>query len=170
MAEHQLSEVIEQVDDITQTVWATLFDAPMVARSPDDPALPRAARSITACVQITGPHDAVVTVMCATELGRKVAAKFFDVPEADATLDEVRDAMGEIANMVGGNLKGLLPGPSRLSLPAVTEGADYTTDIRGTKELRAFAYVAEGAIFKVTVFERLETRHSIPAARPSQHA
>jgi chemotaxis protein CheX len=168
MTAHDLSEVIGQVDDITQSVWGTLFDTPLDARAPDDASLSGAKRTITACVQITGPQDSVVTVTCATELGRKIAARFFDIPKDDASLDEVRDAMGEMANMIGGNLKGILPGPSRLSLPAVTEGADYTTDVPGTTVLRVFTYVAEGSTLSVTVYERLEKKHSIPAARPSR--
>jgi hypothetical protein len=35
----------------------------------------------------------------------------------------VRDVAGEVANMIGGNLKALLPEPCRLSLPKVTKEA-----------------------------------------------
>ncbi len=36
-----------------------------------------------------------------------------------ARLEDVADAFGEIANVVGGNVKAALPGPSGLSLPDV---------------------------------------------------
>ena len=34
----------------------------------------------------------------------------------------MRDAVGELANMVGGNIKALMPGSCQLSLPTVAEG------------------------------------------------
>jgi len=174
MSEHDLREIIDQVGDITQTVWTSLFDASLREVDPSSPTR-RPARTITSCVQIAGPCESAVTVECSTELGRRVASKFFDMPESDATLDEVRDAMGEIANMVGGNLKGLLPGPSRLSLPSVTEGADYTVDIRGAKELRRFCFLAGEEPLVVRVLEREDEsnwRHSQRpmSKRPSQNA
>jgi chemotaxis protein CheX len=35
---------------------------------------------------------------------------------------DVADAVGELANMIGGNIKSLLPGPSALTLPLVRLG------------------------------------------------
>ena len=40
-------------------------------------------------------------------------------PGALASTAEFCDACGEIANILGGNVKGLLPGPSVLSVPQV---------------------------------------------------
>ncbi|HVD28484.1 MAG TPA: chemotaxis protein CheX [Mycobacteriales bacterium] len=58
-----------------------------------------------------------------TRLARTAASAMFDRPAEALTDDEVADALGELTNMIGGNLKSLLPGPSRLSMPAVTVGA-----------------------------------------------
>jgi len=41
-------------------------------------------------------------------------------PQDPVEQDDVRDALGEIANVIGGNVKGLLPERSALSLPVVT--------------------------------------------------
>ena len=46
---------------------------------------------------------------------------------------EVVDALGEIANMVGGNVKSMLPGPSTLSLPSVVQGQ---LSVPGTRMVR----------------------------------
>jgi hypothetical protein len=40
-------------------------------------------------------------------------------PEADQ--GEIRDALGELTNMVGGNFKTLLKGDCKLSVPSVTD-------------------------------------------------
>ena len=44
------------------------------------------------------------------------------VAGGDLTIAVPRSRIGEIANMVGGNVKSMLPGPSVLSLPSVVQG------------------------------------------------
>ncbi len=48
-----------------------------------------------------------------------IASNMFDMSEDELTEAEIRDALGEIVNMVGGNLKGIVEGESSLSLPCV---------------------------------------------------
>ena len=45
----------------------------------------------------------------------------FAMSEEELSEAEIRDAVGEIVNMVGGNLKGIVEGDSALSLPCVGE-------------------------------------------------
>jgi len=42
------------------------------------------------------------------------------------TDEDVRDALGELANMLAGNLKSVLPSGVVLSMPSVIEGSDYS--------------------------------------------
>ena len=49
----------------------------------------------------------------------------FSVPEGELGDEDLRDALGELTNMVGGNIKTLLPGSEFISLPTVIEGSDY---------------------------------------------
>ena len=70
-------------------------------------------------------------------------------------LDRVRDAVGELANMIGGNVKALLPGPSRLSLPALIENADYQGIAQESRMQSRQAFSCEGEPFLVTLFEKL---------------
>jgi len=45
----------------------------------------------------------------------------------------VRDALGELANMLAGNLKSVLPSGVVLSMPSVIEGSDYSLRICGKR-------------------------------------
>jgi CheY-specific phosphatase CheX len=47
--------------------------------------------------------------------------RLMGVPKPTSCDDDVRDAMGELVNMIGGNLKGLLPLETELSIPVVYE-------------------------------------------------
>jgi chemotaxis protein CheX len=50
---------------------------------------------------------------------RNVAAALLGVDLDDVTPEDVRDALGELANIIGGNVKSLMPEPAALSLPVV---------------------------------------------------
>jgi chemotaxis protein CheX len=52
-------------------------------------------------------------------LARRLAREILQIEAASTDDAGVRDVAGEVANMIGGNLKALLPEPCRLSLPRV---------------------------------------------------
>ena len=79
---------------------------------------PLPADTLSSWVTIAGPWNGTVVVTCgrdtADELTRALLREHApDVLEAE----DVEDALGEIANVVGGNVKAVLPGPSALGLP-----------------------------------------------------
>lgn len=75
---------------------------------------------VATCVEITGAWEGSVTLCCPTGLAARVASIMFGLGDIEADdPDLVNDALCELANMIGGNLKGLLPGPSILSVPKV---------------------------------------------------
>jgi CheY-specific phosphatase CheX len=56
----------------------------------------------------------------------------------------MQDALGEITNMTGGNIKALLPGACHLSLPAVVEGTSYTIRVPSTRIVTRVPFECEG--------------------------
>ncbi|EKD42414.1 MAG: hypothetical protein ACD_73C00167G0002, partial [uncultured bacterium] len=46
----------------------------------------------------------------------------FAMDPGTAGADEIRDAIGELTNMVGGNFKSILEGSCTLSIPSVIQG------------------------------------------------
>jgi chemotaxis protein CheX len=75
-------------------------------------------------VSIQGTSQAIVSVDCSEVLARSIAAAMFSQDPGELTEDEVLDSLGEIANIIGGNIKALLPGPSKLGLPQVERDVD----------------------------------------------
>ncbi|MFE4466933.1 chemotaxis protein CheX [Oerskovia sp. NPDC056781] len=73
-----------------------------------------------AWVDIVGPAVSRTLVVTAREtadrLARSLLLKEDDEP---VTLEDVQDALGEVANVVGGNLKAMMPEGSSLTLPVV---------------------------------------------------
>lgn len=107
----------ETVQSIAQEAWSALvgddeFLVPLPGGLPDD--------ALSSWVEIVGPWTGTVVLTTgrttAEELARCLLAE-----HAPPVLDEedVTDGMGELANVVGGNIKAVLPGPSVLGLPEV---------------------------------------------------
>ncbi len=74
-------------------------------------------------VGITGEFDGLVVVRCAEATARELAAGMFDEDPDSLPATDVADALGEVANQVGGVVKSMVPGPSSLGLPVVATGS-----------------------------------------------
>ena len=107
----------ETVRSIAQEAWSALigddeFLLPMPGGEPDD--------ALSAWVEVVGPWTGAVVLTCgrstAEELSRCLLAEH--APPVLAA-EDIQDGLGELANVVGGNVKAVLPGPSVLGLPEV---------------------------------------------------
>ncbi len=76
---------------------------------------------LVATVKITGEWQAAVEVATTRTVVRIIAAQMFALPPESLQTADLYDALGEVANMVGGNLKGIANSELDLSLPSVVE-------------------------------------------------
>lgn len=112
---------------------------------------PDACGAVMSLVGMTGAWKGTGAVSCSGALARTLCGKLLmtEFAEVDA---EVLDAMGELANMIIGNVKEEIAqelGPFALSTPTVIHGdAMQTRDVRG--ELRArVLFACEGDVLEV---------------------
>jgi chemotaxis protein CheX len=66
----------------------------------------------------------------------------------------VRDALGELTNMVAGNVKAMLPQPSAISLPTVAFGRHYDITVVGTRLVASVSFTSETHPFVVSLVQR----------------
>jgi chemotaxis protein CheX len=111
---------------------------------------------MVACVQITGAWEGVVAISCPVALARDYAGIMFKLDSSCVAHEDSRDAMGELANMMGGNIKSLLPEPCHISLPAVVNGSDYTLRVPGSRVINQLSFKCKGQPLTVTVLEKEE--------------
>jgi len=114
----------ESLVDIVRNVWESVLS---VALYPSETVEP-IAQGITSCVQISGAWAGVVCAQFSPTLAKSSAAAMLGCEPGELSNDDLRDALGELANMIGGNLKSLLAAPSSLTLPWVTTGDGYLVD------------------------------------------
>lgn len=112
-----------------------------------------AGGAVVALVGLTGSWNGTGVVSCSGSLARRLSGRML-MTEFDAVNADVLDAMGEIANMVVGNVKeDLAPdlGPIAISTPTVIHGDGLQT--RGVEGMltarRRFA--CEGDVLEIGV-------------------
>ena len=106
------------------------------------------ADTLSAWVDVVGPWTGSVVLTT----GRQTAAELTRalLREAAPELldhEDVADAFGEIANVVGGNVKAAMPGPSTLGLPEVGR----TPDVRNPDDVRRIDVLWRGQPLVVSV-------------------
>jgi len=107
------------LDGIAEQVWVAFLDGGNelvihTGQSSD-------GSELSASVGIVGTYDGHVVVSCTEAASRDVASALFAMPAVEVTEDEVGDDLGELANVLGGNVKSMLPAPSTMSLPTVAK-------------------------------------------------
>lgn len=138
--------IVEFVSDIWRVVVGR-------AAEPTPVVPPSAPDWLFACVQITGAWRGTVTVAAGPPLVRALAAAAFATPTERVTDANRADALGELASMIAGNLKAVLPPPCYLSPPAVAAGDG--TDAREVSRRRVLrgGFADPAGVFVVTVAE-----------------
>jgi CheY-specific phosphatase CheX len=151
-----MQQLDDAIDGIVSTVWESMLDIPVRPDSPThafgQEAVPQ--HTFAGVVQIAGAWDGAVAVQCSGPLATRAAQRMFSLEAGSVSASDLQDALGELTNMTGGNIKALLPEPCTLGLPVVVEGADYRLRLPGSSAVHRAYYRAEGEVLIVTVLER----------------
>ena len=140
----------EEVLAITRDVWES-FTGRTVELAGDQ-VRPDGGDVTVGCVTVTGEWQGNVRLACPAQLAQMAASAMFDLPAAQLDDQQVADALGELTNMIAGNIKSLIPGPSRLSMPAVTVGAAPTVKPPRAALVATVSLACEGLPLTVSVW------------------
>ncbi len=106
----------QQLTDITLGVCETMLGLELTPRSA---VLSDWQRHLLASIRISGEWNAILEVSCCESAAKQIAAAMFATDFDSLTDSEIVDSVAEVANMIGGNIKGTVGGESNLSLPCV---------------------------------------------------
>ncbi len=146
--------------EIVNEVWSTLITLPIARHEGTPVEIEYPAEHMMTCtVPIEGAWTGAVVVTCASALAERIAESMLHTTGLDPA--DVRDALGEVTNMVAGNAKSLLPQPSKISLPVVTPGRDPSVGVPSMPVVARLAFQCEGLVLTVTALGSV--RHKEPA-------
>jgi chemotaxis protein CheX len=141
------------LSQIVEGIWSSMLGLD-IQSAVENEADPQAASLLAACVQITGAWEGSVILHCSPELARHTAAAMFATEIESISSGEILDSLGELANMIGGGVKSLLPEVCTLSLPTVVEGANFSLLVRGASPVHLSTFVCQGEPVWVTLLEK----------------
>ena len=137
-----------EIKEYVEFAWSTLD----LKTTPTEQFPENSGNSITANIQISGEWRGIVAMKIEHALAQQLAVKMFSIEEGQVTDEEVNDAVSEMINIIGGNIKSILPQPSQLSLPMV--------DLKGgglhfpfTEQRSQVAFDCEGKALEVTIHQ-----------------
>lgn len=90
--------------------------------------------SISGVIGLAGTHKGVLAIHIPNKVAMAITSSFLGM-DVDEINEDVKDAVGELANMLGGDIKSILSENGRdiaLSLPSTITGQQY--DFQPTKE------------------------------------
>jgi chemotaxis protein CheX len=103
----------EDIEAIVSAVWESILERPLW--STEEAGEFRRAGNI----DIMGLWSGSVMLEVDRPSLRRAAAAMFERPTDEVTEFQMNDALAELTNMIGGNVKCLIDQPTRLSLPSV---------------------------------------------------
>jgi len=88
---------------------------------------------------------------CTRSQACQFAGRILGMEPPEAVDDDVRDMLGELANMIGGNMKCTMATGVRLSMPTVMDGSDYDLHICRSQVRDRLEFQSDEGHFWVTV-------------------
>ena len=142
---NDLAEMVEQV-------WMSYLDpegtSPLV-RTGDD----RQPSEVHSSVSISGSWTGHVVYASSIAAARRAAAAFLAMDAADVSPEDLSDVLGELANIVGGNVKALLPSGCFLSLPQVVLAPESATKYPNAERVSGLYGLWEGEPVSISMWQ-----------------
>jgi chemotaxis protein CheX len=137
----------EMMSQIVESVFTTMLKLEVVPS-----AIPWAPShdQLTAVVHLSGNRNGTLLFECNRWEACRFTGRFLSMAPPDTVNDDVRDVLGELANMIGGNIKCAVASGLKLSMPSVGDGSSYGMRIWGC-EFHRLGFESEEGPFWVTL-------------------
>lgn len=144
-------EHAQHIIDSTQEIFSSMI---LLDVTPGEPFIrnkDKLTNSISGIIGLAGSTRGMLAVHMANAAALAVTSAFLGtvVEEID---DDVRDAIGELANMLAGSIKSILdPNGSdiKLSMPSAIYGEDYSVDCLAGAQAVTVPFTCDGLVFLV---------------------
>lgn len=134
------------VIDATKEVFSTMVMMEVTDNFPLKEPVSRFKCSITGMVGFAGTYSGVISIHCPVALALQVTSNMLGM-ECEEVNEDLNDAIGEIANMLGGSVKQVLSKGGldvKLSIPTVISGEDYTVNSLSDNDCIVVPFTIEG--------------------------
>lgn len=141
----------EKIVESTKEIFTSMIMMDIEVEGETSSNCPSLEESITGVIGLAGTHKGVLAIHIPFNVAMKITGNFLgmDVEEMN---EDVEDAIGEVANMLGGNVKAILSEKGRdidLSLPSTIIGKQYDFQPKKDAERNVIPFKCESGKFFV---------------------
>jgi chemotaxis protein CheX len=156
VSENDLAEMVEQV-------WISYLDPEGI-----NPLIPTGDDSqpseVHSSVSITGSWSGHLVYASSTAAAKAAAAAFLAMEVDEVSDEDLSDVLGELANIVGGNVKAMLPEGALLSLPQVVLAPETATKYPNAERITGLYGLWEGEPISISMWQsRSDTKKEATA-------
>lgn len=112
----------EHIESIVIDAWKTVLSLDIELLGSRVEHIPQAV--FIGSILITGAWNGTVMLQVDEEHATNIASIIFQKEREELVYEEIADAIGEMTNILGGNIKALFPHPCSLGLPLVVKGSE----------------------------------------------
>jgi len=138
-----------QIAGITASIYDTMLH---VTVRPVDHAAGDSPGAFTAAIYYAGAWQGALLLECSAEQAIDWASRLMSL-DPPVSLNDARDGLGELTNVIAGNLKPVLPPGIGISMPTVVQGSDYRLRICGGNLFERLEFEDDLGRFRVTLVE-----------------
>lgn len=128
----------DQIIDSTSEIFTTMVMMDITVSPSTKTDYDKLENTITGVIGLAGTHKGVLAIHIPHEVAYAITGSFLGIDIAEVN-EDVEDAIGEVANMLGGNIKSILSEKGRdidLSLPSTVSGKEYGfQSIKGAEKI-----------------------------------
>ena len=140
-----LAEMVEQV-------WVSYLDpegfSPLIPTGDE-----KQPSEVHSSVSITGSWTGHLVYASSAVGARRAAAAFLAMEPAEVSPDDLVDVLGELANIVGGNVKAMLPPGCFLSLPQVVLAPEPAIGYPNARRITGLYGVWDGEPVSISMWQ-----------------
>ena len=152
VTEGDLAEMVEQV-------WVSYLDpegiSPLVVHGDN-----KQVSDVHSTVSITGNWHGHLVYASSRDAARKAAAAFLAMEPDEVGQEDISDVLGELANIVGGNVKAMLPAGCFLSLPTVVLAPDTASYYPAAERISGLYGVWDGEPVSISMWQSVKQEAS----------
>lgn len=152
------AELAGYVIDATKEVFDTMVMMTLEDSYPLKEPVTTFHCSVTGMVGLAGTYTGILSIHCPLPLALRITSNMLGM-EVEEVGEDVNDALGEIANMLGGYVKQILSKGGldiNLSIPTVISGEDYTINSMSDSDCVVIPFLNDGERFLVGLKLRKE--------------
>ena len=151
-------EHAQHIAAATQEIFSSMIMLEVAAGEPYQRKDEQLRDSVSGIIGLAGKAKGMLAIHLPNPTALAVTTAFLGM-EVEEIDDDVRDAIGELANMLGGSLKAVLdPNGSsvQLSMPSAVHGAEYSIDCLAEAESVSVPFSFADQTFTVELQMRAE--------------